>query len=258
MSRVHWMIALLTMFILAGCGNFSLPGINGPRTPVPVATVANTNPAKSSRASRNWSGYEIVRQGVTSITGTWQVPGVNGPTNADASTWVGIGGDRSPSLIQAGTDQLVQNGQAFYSAWYELLPDPPVTIKELTILPGDTVAVTLAQTGTQQWTLTFTDKDAHMTVTKPLTYLSCNCSAEWVEEAPSVNGHETTLANFSSVTFTGCAVIISGRTVNLASGGARPIRMTDVFGRALAQPQVAQSTSFSIVDISPQQRNQTG
>ena len=244
-------VMIAVAMLLMGCSNITILGINAPRTPVPVATISDANPAHNARASRNWSGYEIVKNSVTAITGTWQVPQVSGPTESDSSTWVGIGGDRSQKLIQAGTDQVIQHGQPFYYAWVEQLPDPPVQIKEISLLPGDTVTFTLTQGQGAAWTLVVTDKDSRQTVTKQLTYLSCNCSAEWVEEAPSVDNRETILANFGSVTFTEVAATISQKSVNLISGGSRPIRMTDAAGHVLAEPQVAQANGFSVVYIPP-------
>ncbi len=243
-------VALAAMLLLSACQSISLPFINGQRTPMPLAVVENTSPARNARASRNWSGYEIVHTGITAISATWQVPAVTGPPNSDSSTWIGVGGDRSPTLIQAGTDQLVQQGKSFYYAWIEMLPDPPIQITSIQVLPGDTMTFSLTQTGTQTWTLSIIDHDAHLSLTKTLTYASCGCSAEWIEEAPSVNHAETILANFASVTFTACTTVIDNHTTCLNL--AKPIRMTDTLGRTLAQPQIPQGASFAIVDISPQ------
>src|SRR5205823_5922282 len=88
--------------------------------------------------SNNWSGYN---QGMLEknkqfhqVAGTWTVPAATPHKAREAefsSSWVGIGGGcvdancaiTDGTLIQAGTEQDVDaNGQASYSAWWELIP----------------------------------------------------------------------------------------------------------------------------------------
>ena len=76
-------------------------------------------------------------------------------TAADA-TWVGIGGVSSTDLIQAGTQAVVENGTVTYEAWYELLPQFQQVVP-LTVHGGDTVSVSLSQTSTNDWQISFTD-----------------------------------------------------------------------------------------------------
>ncbi len=240
---------IMIVFLLPAC---SRPGVTNPfqaqRTPVPVVVVPNSDPAHPARMSQNWAGYELVEPGVSSITATWQVPQVTG-VNGDSSTWVGIGGDRSPQLIQAGTDQFIKNGIPSYYAWIETLPNPPSTLSELTILPGDTVTFTITEQKPGSWQIQATDHEAKQSTTQSLSYASCDCSAEWIEEAPSVNGHEATLADFASVTLTNCAAVIYDRTVPLGPGHGSAILMKDTAGNILAQPQTLQGDSFSVVYV---------
>lgn len=241
-------LAGLAALVLSACSvRGNLGNIFGQRTPPPIATVANDHPARGGRVSQNWSGYESLVAGVTSVTATWQVPKVAGPADSDSSTWVGIGGDHSDSLIQAGTEQLVVKGQPQYHAWYELLPAGPQPLDEITPLPGDTVTVTIALAAPNSWQIQATDHDANQTATRVVAYASCECSAEWIEEAPSANGVETTLANFTSVTFTNCAISLRGQSFTFSSTRKSPIRMADALGRTLAQPQVPTGDGFAIV-----------
>jgi len=107
---------------------------------------ANTN------QSSNWFGYNqgSLEQGgklFTSITGDWTVPTVSAHTagqGEDSSDWIGIGGGcvdagctvTDSTLIQTGTEQDVSGGVASYSAWWELVPAPSISIS-MTVGPGD-------------------------------------------------------------------------------------------------------------------------
>lgn len=225
------------------------------RTPQPVVVVKNDAPASRSTGSENWSGYAITRSSehdVIGITATWQVPQVSGSGNADSSTWAGIGGIYSQSLVQAGTDQQLVNGQPVYYAWYELLPDKPKLIDTVTILPGDIVTVSIMHVKDMQWNVTVMDQNTNQTVQQHITYSSCYCSAEWVEELPSVRGGDPILANFASVTFTHISAMTQGAKQLSVNENARPIKMVTKAGHLLAVPQVLQGDSFSIVYVADQ------
>jgi hypothetical protein len=259
-SGAVWMVALLGLSMsVAACGNLTIGGatFGGQRTPPTVHTVGNTDPVPNARKSQNWAGYFTNASGITSISASWQVPRVAAPSESDSSTWIGIGGTRSSTLIQAGTDQGVLHGTPYYFAWYELLPALPQTFAAIDLLPGDTVSFTITSTSVGMWKITVHDRDANASDSATVQYPSCTCSAEWIEEAPSVKGKETTLANFTSVTFTDLTATISGATVQPA-GTCRaahvacvlPLRMVDAQGVTIVQPQVLRNDGFSDVYIS--------
>jgi hypothetical protein len=266
MPRRHSVFPLafvaIAAMMLAGCSGklgavTSLFG--GVRSAPTVITVSDTNPAQIATTSQNWSGYTIAMQGVTMVSASWQVPQVTGGGSSDASTWVGIGGIASKTLIQAGTDELLHNGSPQYSAWIEMLPNPPQTLNELDILPGDHMTVSITNKSGNTWSISLKDSDAKQSLTRTVTYTSCECSAEWIEEAPSVDQHETVLANFTSVTFTNMAATLAGQAADLTQGCQflthrlhscpLALRMTDAANRVLAQPQEIQNGSFSVVYI---------
>src|SRR5207237_5285904 len=67
----------------------------------------------------NWAGYVVTNGPFRDVSGTWTVPEVkyvsypNSPAKEDTSTWIGIGGNSDPSLIQIGTAQeAVPTGQS--------------------------------------------------------------------------------------------------------------------------------------------------
>src|SRR5579884_2793996 len=111
--------------------------------------------------SSNWFGYNqgTLEQGsklFNSISGTWTVPTATQHTAGQAessSDWIGIGGGcvdsgcttTDSTLIQTGTEQDVSSsGTASYSAWYELVPAPSLTIS-MTVAAGDHMHASLVE-----------------------------------------------------------------------------------------------------------------
>jgi hypothetical protein len=106
--------------------------------------------------SHIWAGKTMVaKEGQTfkSVHGVWMVPGVTNPAhgpyaNADpgewaAASWVGLDGfgNSTGDLIQAGTNQ--QTFGTNYYAWAEWVPAPSFQLSNMSISPGDTVAVSV-------------------------------------------------------------------------------------------------------------------
>jgi hypothetical protein len=170
--------------------------------------------------STNWSGVADTGGTYTSVTGSWKVPTVKAASgNRFASDWVGIGGFSTGDLIQAGTSEQRVGGVNQYNAWTEILPASEVVIPGFTIHPGDAMTVTVKKGTGNSWTITVKDATSGHTFTKHLTYASCLCSAEWIHEAPTVNGTQSRLASTTNAVFdpgfvNGTTVIGSGGTVN--------------------------------------------
>ena len=221
-----------------------------PSAPVPVAPVAPISPSAQG-TSHNWSGYAATGGSYTSVSGTWTVPQL-APTGAPGvgATWVGIGGVSSRDLIQAGTqDVSAGNGQSQFQAWIEMLPAASQQIP-LTVAPGDSVSVSIAQqgTGSNAWQIAFKNNTSGQTYQTTVHYASSLSSAEWIEEAPSGPNGLAPLDNFGSVGFSSATAVQNGQTVNLAQAGAQPITMLNTNGQALAVPSGVGSdgSSFSI------------
>lgn len=170
--------------------------------------------------SSNWSGVADTGRTYTSVKGSWTVPTVKAaPGNRFASDWVGIGGFSTGDLIQSGTSEQMVGGVAQYNAWTEILPAAEVVIPGFTIHPGDAMTVTVKKGAGNKWTITVVDATSGQTFTKHLTYASCLCSAEWIHEAPTVGGTQSTLASTTNAVFdpgfvNGTTVIGSGGTVD--------------------------------------------
>lgn len=202
-----------------------------PLADLPVANASNTTYGWSSE---NWSGYALTSdtQGTyTSISGTWVVPEVivpaspnpnsednfwtwiadifdgDGTTQSSSSysaTWIGIDGFTNSQLIQTGTAQNIVDGQAQYFAWWEILPNPETQLStsQYPVSPGDEMQAQIAQQADGTWSIIFTDMTQNWTFTENgIEYTGPQTSAEWIEEAPALNGAITTLANYGSISF---------------------------------------------------------
>jgi hypothetical protein len=171
-----------------------------------------------SSTSTNWSGYAITATAgtVTSVSGEFNVPTVTGSgATSYSATWVGIDGDGSSSVEQTGIEADVVHGVAQYSAWYEMYPQPSVTITSLAIHPGDEISASVVYKN-GSFTLNIADlSDTKGTTsfTKTLSDSSAKrSSAEWIEEAPSSGKGVLPLANFSTVTFSDAQTTIGTTT----------------------------------------------
>jgi len=187
---------------------------------MPPAPSSDSTPAPLPAAHPdNWSGYSVTRfktgQDYTSVSGNWTVPAVQPPTgrrSGFSATWVGIGGacldvacssvDRT--LIQVGTEQDAMSSVAQYSAWYEMLPGPAITIDSLAIHPGDRISASVQMVGgargaPQTWRLSITNATTGQSWSRTVGYTSSLASAEWIMEAP-FSGTVLPLANFGTLT----------------------------------------------------------
>ena len=182
--------------------------------------------APVSLKSPQWAGYVamsnlILREAeVTIVTGSWTVPSIE-PTANDAysSVWVGVGGFGEASLVQTGTAQQSVDGIVTYYAWYEFLPNRAIRIQNFTVMPGDeiTASVKLIDANDHIWTVEIRDVTRGTSFSRDVMYRSSRLSAEWIVEAPSLSGNVTPLADFGSVTFSGCFATIADTTGAISS-----------------------------------------
>jgi hypothetical protein len=251
-----------TLMVLAAVGLATAPArAEQPRTPslkihgpIEVRRLEDGSLARGPRnefVTSNWSGYAIgsYQSGhkYTSAQGTWIVPAVTfGSTNSDtneeySATWVGIGGfcmnalctraDRT--LIQLGTSQYVSSsGTTSYFAWYEMLPQTPVTIA-MTVNPGDQITasvqcVSACSARKQNWQLSMTNVTTNQTWSQNFSYSSSLASADWIEEAPVSSG-VLPLADFNVVGIAPSLSNVSAwNSLTLSTNG---IQMSDSWGQ---------------------------
>lgn len=187
-------------------------------------------------SSNNWCGYERLRSvklsstiggGVSLtepydwVTGTWHVPFVTGEVGSKtySALWVGLDGDGTNDLVQAGTEQeatninlgFVQFTVSTYYAWTEFLPQQPTeqVISNLAINPGDEIFTEVwvgGADGRMSLTGAFgrffimnltTGGYASVSSPRPPTSVSGR-EAVWIMERPTVGGAFPDLANFGS------------------------------------------------------------
>jgi hypothetical protein len=175
----------------------------------------------NANKSSNWFGYNqgSQEQGGTkfhSIAGDWTVPTARQHTKGrseSSSTWIGIGGGcvdarcnmGDETLIQTGTEQDVSSsGHASYSAWWEVIPGPSISIGNLKIRPGDHMRASIAETikGSEIWRITLQDLTRHQTFKKTVPYTSTHATGEWIEETPIVIGTNAGLADLPKLSRT--------------------------------------------------------
>jgi hypothetical protein len=185
-----------------------------------------TGSANRSLPSTNWSGYVVATNlnnphpSVTEIEASWTVPAVSvSRRDSFSAVWIGIGGEFDGSLIQIGTEQDSINGVGSYSAWYELLPNNEVTVP-LNVSPGDriTASISLSDPSANTWLMEINDSvKGQYYRNDNVSYPSSMLSAEWILERPTINNVLRNLADFSELTFTGCAATVGGKMETISS-----------------------------------------
>jgi len=158
----------------------------------------------------------------TTASATWVQPSATCGLKASfAAFWVGLGGyyGRSKALEQVGTEADCSSlGEAFYYAWYEFVPRPPVTIQHLHVHPGDTIAayVHVSSNTVKVSVRDITSGAPRFTFRQVMRNPAPDTSAaEWIAEAPSNCGAHNRckplrLTNFGQVTFTSASATAIG------------------------------------------------
>jgi peptidase A4-like protein len=183
-----------------------VPGlVNAPRIGVGPGGGAQPAAAGVTNAgwrSSNWSGYATTGTGFKRITASWVVPTVTSTAGSSfSSTWAGIDGFNNQNLIQTGTEQDFQNGVARYDAWWEILPAAETVIPSITVRPGDHFTASIVKGSGTTWSITLADVTSGRSFTINRAYSGPGTSAEWIQEAPSVNGRVATLAHYGRTAF---------------------------------------------------------
>lgn len=231
-------------------------------------------------SSANWAGYADTSDTYGSVASSWVEPTVDcansggglglgsgtaglgglfgsllGGPSAASAFWVGLDGYSSTSVEQIGTDSDCDSGTPTYDAWYEMYPNPSVTLPgQYAVHPGDHVtALVSSNTGGTSFTLMLKDATAGWTFSTAQTGSGfARSSAEVVAEAPSqctlLFCSEVPLADFGQVGYTGSqAVDTGGKQGTLSAFPASEITMASN-GTTLATPSSLSSdgSSFSV------------
>jgi hypothetical protein len=240
-------IAILVL-VVSACGVDMTPGPSAAATPSPSAGPSQSpapTPSPSPSApplpehcpgtdrtpgkpagpsiterSENWAGYIAydAKVRITCVEGSWIQPAVTCPATGvqDLAIWVGIDGVKSgPGGVSAGTD-LVQigtqagchDGRASAFAWYEVIPQDPLSvgIQDMAITPGDRIRA-MVSFARDVFTLLVVDETSgdSFSIAKTLKGARRQ-TAEWIVEAPMIGCPAhcviAALPPFGKVTFT--------------------------------------------------------
>jgi Peptidase A4 family len=256
----------LVALCLLGIG-LALPasGAASPFNPSGVIKVVKSAHATlNATQSSNWFGYNAsaLNRGTlfNSISAEWTVPTVSrhaAGQAGDSATWIGIGGGclsagctlTDATLIQAGTEQDVDSsGQTSYSAWWELVPAPGITVSNFSVSPGDHIKASISEAvaDSEIWTITLTDTTKNENFSTTVPYASTHSTAEWIDETPVTIGSggagEASLPDLTETQFSGAT--INGAAANLASG--EEVQLTDATENVIGSPSApfAGGTAF--------------
>jgi hypothetical protein len=202
--------------------------------------------------STNWSGVVAflgAGDRFTYMSGTWNVPhvypvpGVAGTQYSSA--WLGLDGDGSADVMQAGTEC---DSDGTCQAWFEWFPDFEHVIPNLPVAYGDCMSLLLCNVAPDTASVSFgnlTSKTyVSFTFTAPAgTTLVGNC-AEAIVEAPSVGGAQSLLPRYGFVEFND--VTAYSQNGSWPIGAGTPISMVDSAGNVISAPdaEVGDADSF--------------
>jgi len=225
----------------------------GSSSEVPTLKPTNNSNSTASYQSTNWAGYVSTGGNFTTISGTW-IASTPTPTSTTVEsadgTWIGIGGITTSDLIQIGTQNTISpSGVITTSAFYELLPAHAIGIPSVAVRPGDTISASIAQTSTNEWTLSLSNVSTGRSFSTSLSYVSSLSSAEWIQENPSyAGGGLVLLDNFGTVVFSNATTTVNGTTMSAAASNASPITLIGQGGAAghTGVPSAINGSSFTV------------
>lgn len=243
--------ALISLAALAGTASAGTLSAHG--------QLLHLSPLRlQTSSSNNWSGYDqgTIEQGTklfNSVSGYWTVPTATQHTSGQAeasSDWIGIGGGcvdagctvTDETLIQTGTEQDVSaSGQASYSAWWEIIPAPSLTIS-MTVSPGDRMYASIAEVvpDVNVWTITLKDITRGESYTTTVPYASSQLTAEWIQETPLELGTSPGLAALPNLTDPDFDLAtVNGAPANLKSSEAMDLVSSS--GQVIGAPSAPDS-----------------
>jgi hypothetical protein len=210
--------------------------------------------------SLNWAGYAVTPgSGVTAVSSTFTVPSAGELPPGFSASWAGIGGYSTSDLIQAGVSENSGLGGELlggqYSAWYEILPasETPISgcsgaVPSCTVNPGDKISVSISNAGGDTWDISLVDA-GNWSWSTSVTYDSSESSAEWIQEAPSLDGIQTIPADVGTVSFGPTSTFTEGGSTHTISEGSPTLideSPVGVVNEATTSPLASNGQSFNV------------
>jgi hypothetical protein len=262
-GRVHLVVGLTAIASLVcgfGSAQAGASAVRASRHGVLIPTKTHEKlPRHGGTAdSLNWAGYAVTPgSGVTAVDSTFTVPTAGTVPPGFSATWAGIGGYSTSDLIQAGVSEqsLPSNsvlGDQYY-AWYEILPASETQITgcvgdtNCTVNPGDSITVDIYNVSGNTWSVNLSDA-GHWTYSIDLTYASSESSAEWIQEAPTLEV-QTIPAPVGDVQFGPTSTYtVGGTTQTIAAGDPTVIEESPVgeVNEATTSALAADGQSFDV------------
>jgi hypothetical protein len=221
---------------------------------------ANGKGTSGVETSGNWSGGVVYAPSGDSfkwLEGDWVVPAVDAPTQNEwyyGSSWIGIDGDATSDVFQAGVQaEVYTSGSSVTTNYYactEWYPASEVQITNFPVSPGDMITMILcssgagATEGTVYWTNVTTGASTNVTFTAPTgVKLVGNC-AEWIMEG------NAPLPDYGEIFFSNCQAVLNNNvTVNGGSGDT--INMTNAAGQVISEGIVITPTVIQCLYTGP-------
>ena len=199
--------------------------------------------AGSRFAPQGWSGIIRVQepgtdyaQPSTFVSARWVVPDVleldpAGMTDLTVGFWVGLDGEETGELLQAGVAAIVEPGYLWsdveWFAWTEWFTgefeDPAVRVTNFPVAAGDTVAFTVCAPQPDFGFIAMANLTRHHASSIGIParpgIMSGGKTAEWIVEGISAD-----LPAFEPITFTDCVGGSDGEVFSVLPGG-RPVNM---------------------------------
>jgi hypothetical protein len=224
-----------------------LRAVSIPMTVVEPRLVPNTGVSHQSATvaevqttAPNWSGFELRGGLFDNVWADWTVPIIlAGETNIqDASSlWVGIDGDSTTDLVQAGTEQDILNVPAFgggtlsfttYRAWTQFLPQQQTeqVVFRIPVHPNDSVSFSVFLFNSIAFFF-ISNNTTGQTTTVPTPFGSTVVGAkeaEWIMERPT----NTVTNTYFDLAFYGLASMTNAHAN--ATGNITPVGTYDYLG----------------------------
>jgi hypothetical protein len=225
--------------------------VSKPMTVLPTYFVStNVTATPASYTSNNWSGLEAhstTTHQYSAVTAVWDVPPVvlsssDGATDY-SSLWVGLDGDGTKDLVQAGTEQDAVDffGTTFagYYAWSELLPNQPTENSVFDVNAGDEMDVEVwigtgsgapnpnGSLGSFRIIDETQGEEARFDTALDGTKYN-GTEAEWIMERPTVGGSLPELAAYLVANMSGASVL-NAKTTKWVDGGTAANRNISMY-----------------------------
>jgi Peptidase A4 family len=201
------------------------PMIPAPLPAGPAAAAVGTIGNVTAVGSRNWAGYAVSRKGVKfrKVSATIFVPFLNcavTPRRTFSSAWVGLDGFSSGTVEQDGISADCAGGKAHYAAWWEIFPRPEIATS-MVIHAGDSITETVTfnpRNGKFLMSVRDNTNHRHFAVARKCAAKRCSrSSAEFISEAPGVNGGQSSLADYGAESFASISIVAGQRGGILSS-----------------------------------------